>query len=168
MNPVGSLLSLEDIRLDVEASTREQVLGEIAGMLASRHGLSVEFVLEGLAAREKLGSTGVGHGVAIPHARMQQCSMAACVLVRTRLAIAFDAPDGKPVSLFLGLIVPNKAAELHLKILATAAAMLGDRSFREKLKDCFSAEMARKLLVAWPDAPSTSAPEDANRDSVSR
>lgn len=168
MNSVGNLLTIDDIRLDVGASTREQVLSEIAGMLASRHGLSAEFVLEGLTAREKLGSTGVGHGVAIPHARMQQCSTAACVLVRTRTAIAFDAPDGKPVSLFLGLIVPNKAAELHLQILATAAAMLGDRSFREKLKECFSAELARKLLVAWPDAPSTSAPGEASQDTLSR
>lgn len=167
MNPVGDLLAPGDIRLDVDATNREQVLAEIARTLASRRGMSAQFVLEELTAREKLGSTGVGHGVAIPHARMSQCSTAAVALVRTRSAIPFDAPDAKPVSLFLGLIVPNKAAELHLQILATAAKMLGDRNFREKLKKCFSTEMARKLLVAWPDAPVSilAAASDQNPDS---
>jgi PTS system nitrogen regulatory IIA component len=168
MNPVGNLLEPGDIRLDVDATTREQVLAEIARMLASRHGMSAEFVLEGLTAREKLGSTGVGHGVAIPHARMTQCSTAAVALVRTRTAIAFDAPDGKPVSLFLGLIVPNKAAELHLQILATAAKMLGDRNFRDKLRECFSSELARKLLVAWPEAPASMLAVASNQNPESR
>ncbi len=153
MNPVGQLLTSDDIRLDLVASTREAVLEEIAAMLAVRHGLSKTFVLEGLIARERLGSTGVGHGVAIPHARMNQCTMAAGVFVRTKNAIPFDAPDGRPVSVFLGLIVPNRAAELHLRILATAASMLGDRSFREKLKACGDPREAGELLSAWPDPP---------------
>ncbi len=153
MNPVGNLLAPEDIRLDLDVSTKEQLLEEIASLLATRNGLSEKFILESLKAREQMGSTGVGHGVAIPHARMNQCSIAAGVFVRTKTAIPFDAPDGKPVSVFLGLIVPNKAAELHLQILATAAGMLGDRNFREKLKACADASEVKELLAAWPDAP---------------
>lgn len=154
MNPVGALLAPEDIRLDLDVSSKEQLLEQVAALLAARHGLSKTFILESLTTREQLGSTGVGHGVAIPHARMNQCAMAAGVFVRTKNAIPFDAPDGKPVSVFLGLIVPNKAAELHLQILATAAGMLGDRNFRKKLKACTDTNAVKDLLAAWPDAPS--------------
>jgi PTS system nitrogen regulatory IIA component len=153
MNPVGELLTTDDIRLDLDVSTKAQLLEQVAALLAARHGLSKIFILESLTAREQLGSTGVGHGVAIPHARMNQCAMAAGVFVRTKAAIPFDAPDGKPVSVFLGLIVPNKAAELHLQILATAAGMLGDRNFRDKLKVCTDPRAAGELLAAWPDPP---------------
>ena len=75
------------------------------------------------------------------------------MFVRTKGAIPFDAPDGKPVSVFLGLIVPNKAAERHLQILATAAGMLDDKNFRDKLKTCADPSAVRELLAAWPDAP---------------
>ena len=106
-----------------------------------------------MQAREQLGSTGVGHGVAIPHARMSQCGAAAGVFVRTKDPIPFDAPDSKPVSVFLGLIVPNMANERHLQLLATAASMLSDRAFREKLRSCTDPAALRELLAAWPDAP---------------
>jgi nitrogen PTS system EIIA component len=155
MNLLGELLAPDDIHLDLDVSNEAQLLELIAGFLASRHGLSKTFILESLTAREQLGSTGVGHGVAIPHARMSQCATAAGVFVRTKTPIAFDAPDGKPVSVFLGLIVPNKANERHLQLLATAAGMLSDRTFRDKLKTCTDPSAMRDLLAAWPDAPAT-------------
>jgi PTS system nitrogen regulatory IIA component len=155
MNPLGELLAPDDVRLDLDLSNKTQLLEQIAALLAARHGLSKTLVLESLTAREQLGSTGVGHGVAIPHARMSQCAAAAAVFVRTKSAIPFDAPDGKPVSVFLGLIVPNKANEGHLQLLATAAGMLSDRSFREKLKTCTDPSAVRELLAAWPNEPGT-------------
>jgi len=155
MNPLGELLTVDDVRLDVDASDRSQVLEQVAVLLASRHGLSSSAVLESLTTREQLGSTGVGHGVAIPHARMSQCTWAAGAFVRTKAAIPFDAPDGRPVSVFLGLIVPNKANERHLQLLATAAGMFSDKGFREKLRTCADPEAALGLLVAWPDAPAS-------------
>jgi nitrogen PTS system EIIA component len=153
MNPLGELLTVDDVRLDVEASDRAQVLELVAALLAAKHGLSRAAVLESLNAREQLGSTGVGHGVAIPHARMNQCAAAACAFVRTKAAIPFDAPDGRPVSVFLGLIVPHKANERHLELLATAAGMFSDKGFRERLKTCAVPEAAVHLLAAWPDLP---------------
>jgi PTS system nitrogen regulatory IIA component len=155
MNPLGELLTVNYVRLDVEASDRTEVLEQVAALLAARHGLSKAVVLESLIAREQLGSTGVGHGVAIPHARMNQCAAAAGAFVRTKSAIPFDAPDGRPVSVFLGLIVPNKANERHLELLATAAGMFSDKGFREKLKTCVDPEAAVRLLSAWPDAPAS-------------
>jgi len=155
LNPIGEMLALDDVLLDLDVSTKAQLLEQVAVLLAARHGLSKTLILESLTAREQLGSTGVGHGVAIPHARMSQCAVPAAAFVRTRLAIPFDAPDGKPVSVFLGLIVPNKANERHLQLLATAAGMLGDRIFRDKLKTSTDRRTVMELLAAWPDAPAT-------------
>ena len=153
MNPLGDLLSADDVRLDVDVSTKEQLLRQVASLLAARQGLAEGPILEGMLAREQLGSTGVGHGVAIPHARMSQCHAAAAVFVRTQVGIPFDAPDGRPVSVFLGLIVPNMANERHLQLLAAAAGMLSDRTFRDKLRAAADPAEVRELLAAWPDAP---------------
>jgi PTS system nitrogen regulatory IIA component len=153
MNHLGELLTADDIRLDVDVSTKEQLLRQIASLLAARQGLPEGPILEGMLAREQLGSTGVGHGVAIPHARMTQCGAAAGVFVRTKVGIPFEAPDGRPVSVFLGLIVPNMANERHLQLLATAAGMLSDRAFRDKLRAAADPAAVRELLAAWPNAP---------------
>jgi PTS system nitrogen regulatory IIA component len=155
MNPLGELLAPDDIRLDVDVSTKEQLLRQIASLLAARQHLAEGPILDGMTAREQLGSTGVGHGVAIPHARMTQCGTAAAVFVRTKVGIPFDAPDGRPVSVFLGLIVPNMANERHLQLLATAASMLSDRTFREQLRACTDPKALRDLLAAWPQVPAT-------------
>jgi nitrogen PTS system EIIA component len=157
MNAVGELLTLDDVRLDLDVSDKDGLLGEIAALLATRNGLSRTQILESLVAREQLGSTGVGHGVAIPHARTDRCTAPAAVFVRTRVAIPFDAPDARPVSLFLGLIVPNRATERHLLILSTAAAMFSDKALREKLRAGGSPSEILALLAGWAEAPATPA-----------
>jgi len=151
MNPVGALLGVDDIELDVDVPDKGRLLERVAGLLARRLRLSSTEVLASLDAREHLGSTGLGHGVAIPHARMPQCDAVAGVFVRTRAAIPFDAPDRKPVSIFLALVVPKQATELHLQLLATAATMFDDRAFRDTLRACPDAATMRELLAAWPD-----------------
>jgi len=153
MNPLGNLLMLDDIHLDVDVANKAQLLDQIATQLSTRHGLAKVAVLESLVVREQLGSTAVGHGVAIPHARMGQCVAPAGTFVRTRYAIPFDAPDGKPVTVFIGLVVPAKANERHLQLLAAAAGMLSDRTFRETLKTMADPARMRELLAAWPDPP---------------
>jgi PTS system nitrogen regulatory IIA component len=153
MNPLSELLTIDDVRLDLDLANKAQLLDQVAGLLSVRHGLSKAVVLDSLIVREQLGSTGVGHGVAIPHARISQCVAPAAAFVRTKFAIPFDAPDGRPVSVFLGLIVPNTATDRHLQLLATAAGMLDNRSFRDKLKTCTDPKILRSLLAAWPDAP---------------
>jgi len=149
MNAVGELLQLEDIALDVDVPNSTALLQRIAAMLARRGHLIEAEVLESLKVREELGSTALGHGIAIPHARMARCGAAAGALVRTRFALPFNAPDGKPVSVFLGLIVPKQANERHLKLLATAAAMFSDRRFRERLWTSVQASQALELLTQW-------------------
>jgi nitrogen PTS system EIIA component len=155
VNPVGEVLGVDDVHLDLDASTKADLLEQIAGLLAGRHGLSKAEVLESLTAREQLGSTGLGHGVAIPHARMYQCDTATGVFVRTTAAVPFDAPDGKPVSVFLALVVPKQATQRHLQLLATAAAMFSDKSFRDVLKASADPSAVRTLLVEWQEAPAS-------------
>jgi nitrogen PTS system EIIA component len=152
MNPVGELLRVEDVVLDLEASDQRDVLGRIAALLARGRGMTEADVRAALIAREQIGSTGLGHGVAIPHARMPQCGAAAAAFVRTKHAVPFAAPDGRPVSVFLGLLVPQRATERHLQLLAAAAAMFSDRSFRVALKSSAGPAEVRQLVVAWPDA----------------
>lgn len=157
MNAVGELLTRDDVRLDLDVSNKDELLGEIAALLATRNGLSRAQILESLVAREQLGSTGVGHGVAIPHARTDRCTAPAAVFIRTRAPIPFDAPDAKAVSLFLGLIVPNRATERHLLILSTAAAMFSDKALREKLRAGDNPSAILELLAGWAEAPATPA-----------
>lgn len=154
MNQLGELIGA-DVELDLKVSEASALLERIASMLARRGGLVVRDVLASLRAREELGSTALGHGVAIPHARMPQCAGAAGVFVRTRTGIDFGAPDGRPVSLFLGLIVPKAANERHLKLLATAASIFSDRSMRENLRMSTSPIAVSELLATWPEAPAT-------------
>ena len=157
MNPVGALLAVQDILLDIDVAGGERLLERVASALGDRARVPPTQVLAGLKAREELGSTALGHGVAIPHARMPQCSVVAAAFVRTRMAIPFRAPDLKPVSLFLGLLVPKQATEHHLQLLATAANMFSDRAFRDALRSCPDAVSAHQLFVAWTATPASAA-----------
>jgi PTS system nitrogen regulatory IIA component len=152
MNPVGELLAADSVALDLDVSGKGALLERMASLLAQRAHIPAGAVLESLVAREELGSTALGHGVAIPHARMPQCVAPAGAFIRTKLAIPFDAPDGKPASMFLGLIVPKQAAERHLKLLATAAEMFDDRTFRDKLRASADAAATRELIASWSEA----------------
>jgi PTS system nitrogen regulatory IIA component len=152
VNLLGEVVGVDDVHLDLDASTKAELLEQIAGLLAGRRGLSKAQVLDSLTAREQLGSTGLGHGVAIPHARMYECEMATGVLVRTKAAVPFDAPDGKPVSIFLALVVPKQATQRHLQLLAAAAAMFSDKTFRDVLEASADPRAVRELLVGWRDS----------------
>ena len=158
MNPLGEVLGVDDVHLDVDASTKAELLEQLAGLLAGRRGLSKAQVLQSLTAREQLGSTGMGHGVAIPHARMYECEMATGVFVRTKAAVPFDAPDGKPVSMFLALVVPKHATQRHLQLLATAAAIFSDTTLRNALQASADPRAVRDLLLGWWDPSASHAP----------
>jgi PTS system nitrogen regulatory IIA component len=152
MNPIAQLLSPEDILLDVDASSKKRVFEEVGRLFERRHGLAQARVVDSLSAREKLGSTGLGHGVAIPHARVKGLSKAMAAIVRTRLPIPFDAPDGKPVSDMVVLLVPEQATEEHLQILAWIAQAFADRQFRQRLRTCVDAASVSRLFADWPQS----------------
>lgn len=151
MNPLREVLAAEDIELDADLDSADAVLARLATMLSRRQGMPASEILAGLVARERLGSTALGHAVAIPHARVPACQREGAALLRTRAPVAFGAPDGRPVSLFVGLVVPAQAGEHHLRLLASAAELLGDRARRLALGACTSPADVRALLEALPD-----------------
>jgi PTS system nitrogen regulatory IIA component len=152
VNLVAQLLSSEDILLDSDASTRQAVFEEVGRLFERRHGLPRTQVVESLNAREKLGSTGLGQGIALPHARIKNLTHAVAAFVRLKLPIAFDAPDAKPVWAMPILLVPERATEQHLQILAELAQMFSDSRFRERLRTCDDAGAVYQLLAEWPTA----------------
>ncbi|MDD2743795.1 MAG: PTS IIA-like nitrogen regulatory protein PtsN [Rhodocyclaceae bacterium] len=133
MNPLTKLLTPSQVLLDLEASSKKRVF-EQAGMLFESHlGLARSVVFDSLFAREKLGSTGLGQGVAIPHGRIKGLKQAAGAFLRLSNPVPFDSPDGRPVSLLFVLLVPEQATEEHLQILSELAQRFAERPFRDAL-----------------------------------
>jgi PTS system nitrogen regulatory IIA component len=154
--PIGELIKRDDVLLDVEAATRDELLARAAAFLATRHGLPQRAIFDGLMAREHLGSTALGHGVALPHARMTTLQHAVAAFLRTRAPIDFEAPDHRPVSVFLILLVPAEASDRHLALMGCAASQFGDRGFRVQLKSAQEpdqiADLLRRLPAPHPDS----------------
>ena len=148
MSQIAQLLSIENIVLDLDATSKKRVF-EHAGLLFENHqGIARSTVFDSLFAREKLGSTGLGQGIAIPHGRIKGLKQAAGAVIRLQTPIPFDSPDGKPVTLLFVLLVPEQATEEHLQILSELAQRFSDRSFREKLQNAADAAGVLALFDA--------------------
>ena len=148
MSLLANLLPAENILLDLEASSKKRVF-EQAGLIFENHqGIARSSVFDSLFAREKLGSTGLGQGVAIPHGRIKGLKEARGAFLRLTAPVPFDSPDGKPVSLLFVLLVPEQANELHLQILSELAQRFSDRSFRDALIAAPDVDAARQLFIS--------------------
>ncbi len=132
---VNNLLTVDHIYNHIEVDSKKRLL-ELLSQKATeiRPGLSSSDVFDALLSRERLGSTGIGHGVAIPHCRLQGLDDAIGLLLILQKSIKFDAIDQKPVDIVFGLLVPEEATEDHLKLLANVAKLLDDESTREQLR----------------------------------
>jgi len=133
MNPLTNLLSTDQVLLDLEASSKKRVFEQAGMLFENRLGLARSIIFDSLFAREKLGSTGLGQGVAIPHGRIKGLKQAVGAFMRLKTPVPFDSPDGRPVDLLFVLLVPEQATEQHLEILSELAQNFSDRTFREKL-----------------------------------
>ena len=149
MSTIAKLLSSKDIRLDIEASSRDHLLQEIARHMEREHGMPQDWVFQSLSRREKVGSTALGEGVAIPHARIKDLQRILLAYIRLRQPISFDAPDGKPVSDILVILVPKEATEEHLRILSEVTQMFSDPQFRQQLRNCSEAGETKRLFDDW-------------------
>ena len=153
MSLVAKLLSPSHVIADLQASSKKRVLEQAGLLFENHHGVARSQVFESLFAREKLGSTGLGQGVAIPHGRIKGLKDALGAFVRVAQPLAFDAPDGKPVQLLFVLLVPEQATEKHLQILSELAQMFSDRALREAMAAAPDAGALHQLIAAWqPDA----------------
>lgn len=133
MNPLSNLLSVDQVQLNLEASSKKRVFEQAGILFETRLGLARSTIFDSLFAREKLGSTGLGQGIAIPHGRIKGLKQAAGAFLRLANPVPFDSPDGRPVNLLFVLLVPEQATEEHLQILSELAQRFSERSFRDKL-----------------------------------
>ena len=144
---LSEILSPDCILLGVDATSKKRVL-EFASRLLSGadQSLSPRGVFDCLIAREKLGSTGLGHGVAIPHGRLAGLDKTIGVFLRAQKGVDFDAPDNEPVDLVFALLVPEESTEEHLQVLASIASYFSSSKSRDALRVDISPEKARELL----------------------
>lgn len=133
MNPLTNILPVGQVLLDLESTSKKRVFEQVGMLFENYLGLARAVVFDSLFAREKLGSTGLGQGVAIPHGRIKGLKQAAGAFVRLKTPVPFDAPDGRAVNLLFFLLVPEQATELHLEILSELAQRFAERSFRDAL-----------------------------------
>lgn len=135
MSLLATLLAPERILLDVTAASKDSLYEAVGARLAGLLNVPAKTITASLLAREKLGSTGLGQGVAIPHGRIKGLKQAFGCFVRPQAPVPFGAPDGLPVNLIFVLLVPEQATDLHLQILSELAHRLGDKSFRDRLQN---------------------------------
>ena len=159
MNLIAKLLPPSNIVLDLDVTSKKRMF-EQAGLLFENHDkIGRSTVFDSLFAREKLGSTGLGQGVAIPHGRIKGLKESLCAFFRLAQPIPFDAPDGQPVSLIFVLLVPDRATDLHLQILSELAQMFSDKPFRERLLAAATPADVSQLVAEWqPHAASQHSP----------
>jgi PTS system nitrogen regulatory IIA component len=147
MNIITHLLPEQHILLELEAGSKKRLFEEASQLLADTCGIDRALVFDNLLAREKLGSTGLGQGVAIPHGRIKGLKEAVGAFIRLAEPIDFDAPDKRPVNLVFVLLAPEQATETSLQVLAALAACFADRDFREKLATAPDPASVRALFA---------------------
>ena len=149
MSLIAKLLPPQNVVLDLDVSSKKRVFEHVGLLFENNHNVSRSQVFDSLFAREKLGSTGLGQGIAIPHGRIKGLKEAVGAMIRMREPIVFDAPDGQPVSLIFVLLVPERATDLHLQILSELAQMFSDNAFRDRLLHAASADAVHSLIAEW-------------------
>lgn len=149
--PLQDLLVADRIALLVEPGGRDAVLDTAARLLADGSALHTAAISAALREREQLGCTGIGHGIAIPHARTQAFEVARGAFLRLREPVDFDACDGQPVDLVCALAVPKHFTQQHLHVLADLAQRFSDAAFRDALRTAPTITELRALLLH--DAP---------------
>ena len=135
--------------VNVPGGSKKRVLEQIANLVArDLTELDAQSIFESLIAREKLGSTGFGNGIAIPHCRLAGCETPISAVLHLESAVDFDAIDGAPVDLLFVLLVPDAATDAHLELLRQIASMLDRSEVRERLRQATSGEALYETVVA--------------------
>jgi len=146
---IADFLSADDIFLDLPATGKAELFNFIGRHMEKSRGISSTMVARSLARREQIGSTGLGRGVAIPHARIERLDRTLGCYARLRTPIPFQAPDGKPVIDVLTLLVPSPSTDEHLLVLAEATQLFVSRRFRDAVHACSDNGEVLRLFSSW-------------------
>ncbi|MFZ1492775.1 MAG: PTS sugar transporter subunit IIA [Candidatus Competibacter denitrificans] len=150
---ITELITRERILCDGEVTSKKRVIETLSELLATGEpGLAARPIFDSLIGRERLGSTGLGHGVALPHGRLSQSQRAVGAFIKLKKGVDFDAIDRQPVDLIFGLLVPDHYTDEHLRILAYLAEMFSDQAFSQRLRESDSDQVLFDLLSGWKPA----------------
>lgn len=149
MNFINKTLSASRIAIDVDLTSKKRLFEQIGLMFENENRIARASVFDALFAREKLGSTGLGFQVAIPHGRIKNLRDTVAVFVRAKEGIPFESPDGEPVRLVFAMLVPEHATEQHLNMLSELAEIFSDAELRDKLLTETNPVTIYKLLTEW-------------------
>ncbi|MEY3630095.1 MAG: system, nitrogen regulatory protein [Pseudomonadota bacterium] len=133
MKHLSRLLPLSNVVLDLPATSKKRVFEQASLLLENNQGIERAAVYESLFARERLGSTGLGSGIAVPHGRVKGLKAGVAAFIRLAKPIPFDAPDRQPVGQLLILVTPEASTQQHLDILAEVARLFSDEALRSRL-----------------------------------
>jgi PTS system nitrogen regulatory IIA component len=145
------IIDLDLINANLKATNKPDVLMELAGMIADKEGLDVDDLIPVLEDREKLGSTGIGDGIAIPHGKLKRLKRLVASFGKSQRGIDFESIDGKPVHLFFLLMAPENTAGMHLKALARISRLLKDPKFRARLMDSKTTQEVYRVMQEEDD-----------------
>lgn len=149
MNLIAKLLAPANILLDLEVSSKKRMFEQAGLLFENNQGIARSLVFDSLFARERLGSTGLGQGVAIPHGRIKGLRDSVGAFIRLSTPVPFDAPDGQAVHLIFVLLVPEQATEQHLQLLSELAQMFSDRELRQALSSATDPAALHQIITAW-------------------
>ena len=155
MNRLAAILPAGNVLVNVDASSKKRAFEQAGLLFENQHAIARATVSDNLFARERLGSTGLGHGVAIPHGRIKGLKQPLAAVFQLLNPIGFDAPDELPVTLMIFLLVPEAATQKHLEILSEIAELLSDSSLREQMKTSDQAAALHALIANWQSAHAT-------------
>jgi PTS system nitrogen regulatory IIA component len=143
---IMDIIDIDLINANLKARNKREVLGELADMVAKKEGLEIRTLVPVLEEREKLGSTGIGDGIAIPHGKLRGLKKLVASFGRSSKGVDFESIDGKPAHLFFLLMAPENTAGMHLKALARISRLLKDTKFRERLLESKTTQEVYKVL----------------------
>ena len=152
MTHFSQILPETNVVLDLECSSKKRAFEQAGLIFENNCGIARSTVSDNLFARERLGSTGLGHGVAVPHGRIRGLKAPLAAFVRLNDPIPFESPDGEPVKLLIFLLIPDSVTQQHLEILSEIAEMFSDKAFRTTLTEVADAEALHARIVSWHPA----------------
>ena len=145
---LSDFLTQDRIICDVPAQSKKRALEQLSDLIANdQSNITSSEIFQSLISRERLGGTGIGFGVAIPHGRLKNCKHTTGAFIQLESAIDYDSVDKEPVDLLFALIVPEESTDEHLQALSMLASMFNDPDFREKVRSCHSVSELHALMM---------------------